>query len=540
MDMRGGYRFFLCTAILELLIIGFCILRAVGPKAVLLPKADLGIPGFEETSEGWEVFSSEEMTGSEGVSGAEDASGSEGVSKAEEASGSDVISGAEDASKQQSADGSAILQGEEPVVRIRLTVSDYSGEYHSQVTITCADTFSLTTGGKSQIFTGGQTVSIGPDHPFFAEGSIRVASEGGLLQIDSIAHRNQVNTYPGELELYRTESGIVIINELKLEAYVERVVPSEMPYGYGEEAAKLQAVCARTYAYERLSSGETDGYGAIADDSVEYQVYNASPEREVSTAAAQATRGIILTYAGVPLTPYYFSTSCGFNTDNTVWGGEKLPYLRTQNLSYRGDINLQSEEAFDTFIMDWGYPAYEDDCTWYRWNYTISLEELRNILPERVSVLYGQSPGHFRAENQAGEEIAVDCTVLHDLTSVAVTARLSGGMVGEVAFFCKDTVIYTDGEMILRKLLGSPARIYSNRSAEGFGESEGNYLPSAFFCFSPVYEGETLVSYTICGGGNGHGIGLSQNAAYKMLQSGLTWEEVLQFFYLGTSLDQIY
>ncbi len=25
-----------------------------------------------------------------------------------------------------------------------------------------------------------------------------------------------------------------------------------------------------------------------------------------------------------------------------------------------------------------------------------------------------------------------------------------------------------------------------------------------------------------------------------MLQSGLTWEEVLQFFYLGTGLDQVY
>ena len=37
----------------------------------------------------------------------------------------------------------------------------------------------------------------------------------------------------------------MIVNELPLEDYVSKVVPSEMPVSYGLEAAKLQAVCAR-------------------------------------------------------------------------------------------------------------------------------------------------------------------------------------------------------------------------------------------------------------------------------------------------------
>ena len=50
----------------------------------------------------------------------------------------------------------------------------------------------------------------------------------------------------------------MIVNELTLEDYVSKVVPSEMPVSYGLEAAKLQAVCARTYAYERILHQKND------------------------------------------------------------------------------------------------------------------------------------------------------------------------------------------------------------------------------------------------------------------------------------------
>ena len=76
-----------------------------------------------------------------------------------------------------------------------------------------------------------------------------MASEGGFVIIDSILRRGISHEYEGVLDLYLSEQGIVIVNELPLEDYVSKVVPSEMPVSYGLEAAKLQAVCARTYAY---------------------------------------------------------------------------------------------------------------------------------------------------------------------------------------------------------------------------------------------------------------------------------------------------
>ena len=90
--------------------------------------------------------------------------------------------------------------------------------------ITCPDTFHIQSGTKEQIFTGGQTVTITPEHPFLSqEGSIRVASEGGFVIIDSIFLRRGIShEYEGVLDLYLSEQGIVIVNELPLEDYVSR------------------------------------------------------------------------------------------------------------------------------------------------------------------------------------------------------------------------------------------------------------------------------------------------------------------------------
>lgn len=51
-------------------------------------------------------------------------------------------------------------------------------------------------------------------------------------------------TYSGSIEVKAEEGGLVLINELYLEDYLKKVVPSEMPASYEKEALKAQAVCA--------------------------------------------------------------------------------------------------------------------------------------------------------------------------------------------------------------------------------------------------------------------------------------------------------
>ena len=90
------------------------------------------------------------------------------------------------------------------------------------------------------------------------------------LEIEGIEKGD--NAYRGALEFYKTEDGMVIINELPLEEYLYAVVPSEMPASYPMEALKAQAVCARTYAFKYILHAGFASLWAQLDDTTSYQV----------------------------------------------------------------------------------------------------------------------------------------------------------------------------------------------------------------------------------------------------------------------------
>ena len=60
-------------------------------------------------------------------------------------------------------------------------------------------------------------------------------------------------------------------------------------------------------------------------------------------------------------------------------------------------------------------------------------------------------------------------------------------------------------------------------------------LPSAAFTVTAAKQG-----YLLCGGGYGHGIGMSQNGANGMAKAGLTYVEILQKFYQNITIENIY
>lgn len=423
-----------------------------------------------------------------------------------------------------------------PSMRVKLKNSDNTSFEHAKVIITCPDTFHIQSGTKEQIFTGGQTVTITPEHPFFQEGSIRVASEGGFVIIDSILRRGISHEYEGVLDLYLSEQGIVIVNELPLEDYVSKVVPSEMPVSYGLEAAKLQAVCARTYAYERILHQKTiDNYGSFADDSVDYQVYNSAGYQEISAQGAKLTSGVIMTRDGAPIVPYYFSTSCGYTSDNLAWSGNQtLPYLKSLNLTGEPDRDMTDEATVSAFFQDQNAAGLESNMAWYRWRCEIPIDVMQELFLKRLPALSASQSECIKAEGESLEKI-----ISSTLTSVQVTGRFAGGMASGLKLTYEKGSVLVTGELIMRKLLSEPNRTYQNKSEETVSLSEGNYLPSAFFCLIPVTKQDTMTGYVICGGGNGHGIGLSQNCAYQLLEQGKTWQEILLFFYQGIAFDTI-
>ena len=97
--------------------------------------------------------------------------------------------------------------------------------------------------------------------------------------------------------------------------------------------------------------------------------------------------------------------------------------------------------------------------------------------------------------------------------------------------------LYIQGQQLIRNLLGCGELTYEkNDGSEGTMAS----LPSAFF-YVETEEGEGGASvFAFMGGGYGHGVGMSQNGAAAMAKNGMSYQEILSFFYEGTELEKLY
>ena len=130
------------------------------------------------------------------------------------------------------------------------------------------------------------------------------------LKVDAGAHREVVELVPvsyTHLDVYKRQAdGLVLVNDLYLEDYLTKVVPSEMPSSYEKEALKAQAVCARTYAYRQIQGNAYSQFGAHVDDSTNYQVYNNKETDEKTTAAVKDTYGKMLFYEDKAVEAFYF------------------------------------------------------------------------------------------------------------------------------------------------------------------------------------------------------------------------------------------
>ncbi len=76
--------------------------------------------------------------------------------------------------------------------------------------------------------------------------------DDGQFTIKSISRNGVSPQYRGTLELEKTANGFIIINEVPFETYLKGVVPFEMPVSFGLEPLKVQAVSARSYAFNQF------------------------------------------------------------------------------------------------------------------------------------------------------------------------------------------------------------------------------------------------------------------------------------------------
>ena len=392
----------------------------------------------------------------------------------------------------------AALTTEKPEIdniRVLLMTTNFKSLFHPEITLVCDSMAVLEYGDekdkKTQSVAAGEPVTISAGDSRLESGRMvfRSANEGGMITVRNIERSQGTPVYPGHMEITGEEEGLLLLNEVDLEEYLKRVVPSEMPSGYEIEALKAQAVCARSYAYRQMAEYGYPEYEAHVDDSTNYQVYGNSAPADSADLAVQETAGQVVRLDGEIVTTYYYSTSCGKTTSMKAWGNEEN----------EGNRYLQSVEVKDE------NGDYERNLPWYRWEAKIPAKTLSNLI---------------------GLNTGKDIGTLQDIN---ILENGPGGVVLTIEAVGDKGSVRVSTENKIRRAFGGKG--YTIIKHDGTQVKSSKLLPSAFFTINK--SGDIFV---IQGGGFGHGIGMSQTGANEMAKSGKNYQEILTFFYQGVTI----
>lgn len=375
----------------------------------------------------------------------------------------------EEATKKEKTEREVSLKKESSMIRVLLKNEKEDSYFHPNVT--------LKRNGE-KFYYGRETVDE-------AGGTIKIPEDKKGIQILSMSRQCGAPVYQGSMEIKSNPQGLLLINELSLETYLEAVVPSEMPSYYELEALKAQAVCARTYAWKQIQEGRLKEYGADVDDSVSFQVYgNILPQKETSRGVRE-TEGQILCYNGEPVQAYYFSTSAGATSTDEIWGAETpAPYLKAVACEF------------------------DSQQPWSRWTTKVDWKDLTE-----------------RAEQKTGRK--------EEVLAVAVTEKNESGAVTGLTVTTETGAFTLEEEYTIREFLSPSGKVVTEKDSR---ETEGGgLLPSAYFTLKPVPKD----SLSITGGGYGHGVGMSQNGANQMAAEGYGYWEILEYFFKDVQLGTI-
>ncbi|MDD6193563.1 MAG: SpoIID/LytB domain-containing protein [Lachnospiraceae bacterium] len=380
-----------------------------------------------------------------------------------------------------------------------------------------------------QTESGGQKTMIGPSETYTYGGETTVCLSAlgqGQLHI-----QGREQGYEGTLQICRTEQGIMVVNEIQMEAYLKRVVPSEMPRTYGSEALKAQAICARTYAYAHSNAYAYPDVQAHMDDTVSFQVYNNCSESSETNQAIAETAGEVLTKGGEVVPTMYYSTSCGYMQDGTLFGTSADCEVYTT-----GYCGMETpQDAFESYIRKSDPGAYESQERYFRWQATASgenLDELRNALCGLLKE-DGAISCYKKMQRRLSNTKKSAQKELGDLEGIKITQRNPGGAAMAMELSFASGKVTVNGELHIRQVLGSIVSGLTLQNGEII--SQMSTLPSAAISVDQQSNG----TYLIYGGGFGHGVGMSQNGAKALCAMGYTYKDILQYYYKNTTLSRI-
>lgn len=311
------------------------------------------------------------------------------------------------------------------------------------------------------------------------------------LQSD-VSYSVSGNRYRGSLTAYVKDGALQLINVLSMERYLMGVVRNEIGDLSSDQldAAKAQAIAARTYAV-RYKNKYTD-YDYVSD--VQDQVYKGvSSESPITNQAVFETMGEILEYEGKPIQAFYYST-CGGLTANVqdVWrASPATPYLVSLSNKIQGHCLCEESPH-------------------YRWQINWTGAEIEQLVKKNLPLVFPEAD-----TAKLNKQRLYNLAVLERDSSLRVKTFKIG--------FTKDEFTMT-GEQARRVLRGDKYILYS----------------SLFRIDLTRFPDGTIETAVCKGGGFGHGVGMCQYSARTMARQGYSYRQILQFFYRGAELRKSY
>lgn len=424
-------------------------------------------------------------------------------------------------------------------IRVLIKTGSYERVYHDKIVVKGQKGLYIETKQNLQ--------ELSPDEEFtitfneWKQGSVTIYPKAdGRIELSNV-RRSEAVSYRGCMTCYGTSQGLVLVNELPVEEYLYGVVPSEMPSSYPLEALKAQAVSARTYAFYQKQSYAYPEWRAHVDDSTTYQVYQNISEQDVVNQAVDETKGLVMTYNDDLIESFYYSTSWGYSSGYDTWReGESKEYLKVKKLSPLDVMTNQVNSIKPYVSMDF---QKEIDCIsqeyiekeepWFRWNYEKNIAA--PSLLQRIWNLYESNPDKIQieSESKSPEQLIKE----KNIKNISVDRRSDSGMVTRLAVETEHFQIIISSQHCIRTALATPGDILIKQ--DGSAYSMGELLPSAFFYLESISEEGWLSKVIIHGGGMGHGVGMSQNGAKCLAQSGYTYGGILRYFYQDICIEEL-
>ncbi|MGE0885919.1 MAG: SpoIID/LytB domain-containing protein [Blastocatellales bacterium] len=398
-------------------------------------------------------------------------------------------------------------------------------------------------GADGRRFSHGEEISLSP-----VDASSSFIVRNVVIGIDFHWEQKQDQQFQGVLRLKLDDDGsLTVINEIPVEAYLTSVISSEMSAAADAELLKAHAIISRSWLLAQMkpwkrpriksepkieiARGERQlirwydqenhtEFDVCADDHCQRYQGDTKATSTIVFQAIEQTRGQALTFNG-ELCDARFSKSCGGMTESfdAAWADQRFDYLAVTydgvvfppefKLPLTDEANAeawirQSPQAFcnttDPKVLSKILPDFDRATQdFYRWRVTIDQQDLQELLRRKLGIEFGA------------------------IFTLEPVERAASGRLVKLRIVGERETLVIGKELEIRRAL-SPTHLYSSAFVvETSGNGSG---PPA--------------SFTLIGGGWGHGVGLCQIGAALMAERGYRFEQILAHYYHGSQLQTLY